>query len=881
MSSNNVDRLPEASLSPSAARTVRRLQARIAQLESSEQRLSAQLEGLRGQQTALEEKQERLAALFKALPDLAFVLDEDGRYIEVLAEEDHPLLYESATTMRGRTLEDVLPPRVARAALASLRRALATNQTQTLEYWLDVPAGRFWFEGRTAPIHSREKDEHLVVWIARDVTARKEAEEALRESQRLYALAAVAGQVGIWEYDMATETLYLDQHARTLLGYAEDDPIEWSSIVFPEDAEALRMKATEHLAGQTPAFDYVCKVKHRDGTPLWILTRGSVAHRAKKEAPVLIGTMTVITERRKAELARERLLTMLQRRNIQMQTAAEVSSAIGSILDPQHLVQQVVNLIRDGFDLYYVGLFLVDRSGRWTSEPGHWAVLRAGTGEVGRQMVAEGHRLEIGGPSMIGWCIANRQARISLDVGEEQVHFENPWLPKTRSELALPLISRGEAIGALTIQSDQEAAFTEKDITVLQTMADQMANAIVNTWLYEQAQQEIAERRHIELSLRQRQRELELLNSATRALIAPLDLSEVLCVILQKVHDLLGVMACSVWLVEPDTGQLVCHHATGAQSEVVIGWTLEADQGIAGWVLQSGESLIVKDTRRDPRHFEGVAKKTGLEIRSILCVPLKTKEAVLGVLQVVDTKVGRFHLSDLQLIESLATTAAIAIENARLYEQAQQDAATKTALLDEANHRVKNNLTAIMGLLALELQKPYDQTDDFRALLRDLLNRIQGMATVHSLLSEIQWQPLPLKCLTEEVLYAALGSAPNRQSISVRVHAPPEPLLIVPRQATSLAILLNELVTNSIKHAFREQAQGTIVVQIDREDETLIVLRYRDNGPGWPEEVLEGVRLGVGVRLMRLIAEGPMLQELTFSNDDGAEALLTFKLIPC
>jgi anti-anti-sigma regulatory factor len=108
---------------------------------------------------------------------------------------------------------------------------------------------------------------------------------------------------------------------------------------------------------------------------------------------------------------------------------------------------------------------------------------------------------------MIGQCVEGKQARIALDVGEEAVRFENPFLPLTRSELALPLISRDEAIGALTIQSAQEAAFSEEDIAVLRTMADQLANAITNARLYERAQRAYAE---VEQQVRERTAELEL-----------------------------------------------------------------------------------------------------------------------------------------------------------------------------------------------------------------------------------------------------------------------------------------------------------------------------------------------------------------------------------
>jgi len=117
--------------------------------------------------------------------------------------------------------------------------------------------------------------------------------------------------------------------------------------------------------------------------------------------------------------------------------------------------------------------------------------------------------------------VANRQARIALDVGEEAVRFENPLLPETRSELALPLISRGQVIGAMTIQSVQPAAFSEEDITVFQTMADQLAIAIENARLFEEA-------RHTSFLLGERIRELACLNDIGRKIEEALPLPEFL-----------------------------------------------------------------------------------------------------------------------------------------------------------------------------------------------------------------------------------------------------------------------------------------------------------------------------------------------------------------
>ncbi len=179
-------------------------------------------------------------------------------------------------------------------------------------------------------------------------------------------------------------------------------------------------------------------------------------------------------EHRVADRTRE-----LNRRAMQLQAAAQVSHAASSVLGPEALIQQTVNLIHDRFDHYYVGLFLLDASRCW-------AVLQAGTGQAGREMLAQGHRLEVGGDSMVGWCTAHGRARIALDVGDEAVRFDNPLLPETHSEMALPLISRGRVIGALSVQSTASQAFSEEDVAVLQTMADQVANAIENARLLQE-----------------------------------------------------------------------------------------------------------------------------------------------------------------------------------------------------------------------------------------------------------------------------------------------------------------------------------------------------------------------------------------------------------
>jgi two-component system sensor histidine kinase/response regulator len=244
------------------------------------------------------------------------------------------------------------------------------------------------------------------------------------------------------------------------------------------------------------------------------------------------------------------LLAALERHSIQLQTAAEISRAASGLLDPDELMRRVVDLVHERFDLYYTGLFLVDQTGEWGRDPGgepepeRWAVLQAGTGEEGRRMLEQGHKLEIGDTSMIGWCIAHRQARIALDVDKDTVRFNNPHLPETRSELALPLISRGKAIGAMTIQSSQPDAFSEFDVVAFQTMADQVANAITTAHMYRRAQREIIQSERMAEVLQQQADELRARNEELDAfahtvahdLKEPLSLIVLTAAVLQDYH---------------------------------------------------------------------------------------------------------------------------------------------------------------------------------------------------------------------------------------------------------------------------------------------------------------------------------------------------------
>ncbi len=162
----------------------------------------------------------------------------------------------------------------------------------------------------------------------------------------------------------------------------------------------------------------------------------------------------------------------LQRRAMQLEAGAAVGQAIASIFDLQQLLDRTVSLISSGFGFYHTGIFLLDDSGER-------AVLRAASSEGGRVMLARGHYLPRG-EGMVGWVLEHRQSRIAFDVGADAIHFANPDLPATRSEMALPIMAGGRLLGVLNVQSTEEAAFDQDDVRSLESLTGQLAVAIEN-----------------------------------------------------------------------------------------------------------------------------------------------------------------------------------------------------------------------------------------------------------------------------------------------------------------------------------------------------------------------------------------------------------------
>lgn len=386
---------------------------------------------------------------------------------------------------------------------------------------------------------------------------------------------------------------------------------------------------------------------------------------------------------------------------------------------------------------------------------------------------------------------------------------------------------------------------------------------------------DMTDQMQVQKALWRRTAQLEALREVGLKITAKLELEALLRSIVSRALELLGGTSAGLYLyqAERDVLELDVYVSPGIAP---IGDVIHRGEGLTGRVWESGQSLIVDDYP----NWEGrLSLPEDYPFTAVVGVPVCWGKSFLGVLDVMAEPPRTFSTPDAELMSLFATQAAIAIQNARLYEQARRDAETKATLLREVNHRVRNNLASIVALLEIERSRgSAEDAATYQAIMDDLINRIQGVATVHHMLSASEWAPLLLSELVEQVIGSTLKALPPEKHVSAQVS--PSTVQVAPKQANDLALVLNELTTNSIKYAWSEGQTGRIRVSIDCEEEAdspdMVVLEFRDDGPGYPDEVLRLEGYNVGWRLIQSIVGRGLRGEISLHNDGGAVTIIRF-----
>lgn len=389
---------------------------------------------------------------------------------------------------------------------------------------------------------------------------------------------------------------------------------------------------------------------------------------------------------------------------------------------------------------------------------------------------------------------------------------------------------------------------------------------------------DITERKRAEDVLTGRSAQLEALHQASLSIAAEMETGLLLQTIKDKALRLFRGHSAGLWLHRRGSDELECVVSSGdayAPDHAV----LKKGQSLAGACWEKGIPLVVKERRGSTTETRAEAQEPGT---SAMAAPLRWGDAFLGVLEIHAAGADAFTRDDTMLLGLFASQAAIAVKNAGLLERVRRDESIKTTLLHDVSHRVKNNLARLLEIIRLERERVESAAVGCQAAFADLEDRLRGMELVHRMLSTSEWQPLPLRELATQIVAGALSGSPIRDRIRVSVLTPGEPLRVVPEQATAIALILSELATNSVKHAFENRTEGRLDVKFGVEGagqgRPIVRLHFRDDGPGWPADVLSGRSRHVGLHLIQASIRSPLRGELKLHNDHGAVAEVAFKL---
>jgi GAF domain-containing protein len=379
-----------------------------------------------------------------------------------------------------------------------------------------------------------------------------------------------------------------------------------------------------------------------------------------------------------------RLISESKQAALQFETAAEIARDISSSLDLDELLQKAVELIRSRFDFYHAAVFLKDL-------PGEFVVIREATGDAGLQMKRAGHKLGVGSKSAVGLVAGNGDPLIVNNVARDAAYYANPLLPETRAEASIPLKVGERIVGVLDVHSKQSYAFAEDNLRTLQILADQLAIAVVNTELFAETQEHLAQHR--------------LLHHITTTAASGTTLDEALQSAVNGLQVTLGGDRVSILLADREKKMLEVRAAVGYASDV-FDLRIPIGSGITGWVAAHRRTLRINNVLQDTRYIEGSPNT-----RSEMAIPLLYRSEVLGVLNVESEQFSAYAENDEELLGTLGGSLAAIIANARLLEQIRARAERERILFEISDKiRRTTDLETILATTASELTRAVGAT---------------------------------------------------------------------------------------------------------------------------------------------------------------------------
>lgn len=428
---------------------------------------------------------------------------------------------------------------------------------------------------------------------------------------------------------------------------------------------------------------------------------------------------------------------------------------------------------------------------------------------------------------------------------------------KFRSQIATPMATpeTNELIGVLTLYSVRRRTFDDETIEFLEAIARESAHAIVAARMRSASDEQ----------LRKKIAELNTLQRVSRMIASSLDLDEVLRSIATASVEIIDAEAAAVFRVPPaandsDDVSLVMDYRVGE---------------IRPLIDESSRTRLVLQVIRS-----GAARITEMDYiggaNLLFCMPLRSARGTMGALCIRLRPGIELSEDELGLLQAFTDTASLAIENAQLYEEARASVRTSSTLLQEMHHRVRNNLQTVAALLSLQLREP--ASAETEGALREAVSRVQSIAAVHDLLSdEGRLAGATVEAIARLVVDQASMTfiqPPLRVTFDIESSS----LAVSSRQATVLALLINELVANAVEHGFKGRTEGRVWIRATTRGQ-MCLLDVENDGEPLPPTFDVAESQGLGMRIVeRLVTSDLGGRFLMAGTDHGTRVRLTFPL---
>jgi two-component system, sensor histidine kinase PdtaS len=474
--------------------------------------------------------------------------------------------------------------------------------------------------------------------------------------------------------------------------------------------------------------------------------------------------------------------------------------------------------------------------------------LRASTGLAANALGRTALKM---GEGLTGWAAQHGQP---VAVREAQADPRFKFLPQTREQnfqslLAVPLINRGRVIGAMNVQTRALHDFTSDEIELASLISDLAAGALDRAILYDHMNRQIGE--------------LTTLAKVSETVTSPLYLDEMLDLVVEMAAKVMGTPVCTLRLIDKARGELVVRAVKSNVPAYQKKPALKLGEGITGLVARERKPVAVADLRTDPRYpFGEAAREEGLV--SMLSVPLIVREHVIGVLNCYTIEPHTFTEQEIALFSTLANQTALAIENAQLV--------TNAAIVREMHHRIKNNLQTVAMLLRMQLSDSAGLTgQDAASAVQSSVNRILSIAAVHEALAHEGFRLVNVKDVTERIV-RLVSQNMLRPDSQIQIIVEGEAVILPSRPATSLALVINELLQNALEHAFVDRTEGSVRITLGHGPKEIVV-EVTDDGVGLPSDQSQPSSLGL--ELVETLVRDDLSGTLSFkSTASGTQVLI-------